>query len=524
MGGIGALNYTNGMIKRYKAYMEGILKYAITEIDGDDLEECVESGEISEKYKKTQDALDRIKENYQIEYIYIVKPLNTDNYDNMMNVMAGATEYEKNYEQDTIVSLGQLTGEAYSSNIAAEFMNKMQEENDSITFFSNRTLFGNDYTGFVPISNSKGEHIAVLAVDISISEIGYVLFRYLIVIFIAMILLSGVFVLGIYRWLRNRVVVPISQIQMSAESFVRSSHGQKNPEEIVFNNPNIQSNDEIQELSEALVTMASDLKTYMKNLLIETSEKERIGAELNLAQSIQADMLPCIFPAFPGRSEFDIYATMNPAKEVGGDFYDFFLVDDNHIAMVMADVSGKGVPAALFMVIAKTLIKNRTLMGGTPSEILEYVNNQLCEGNKAELFVTVWMAILDISTGKGTAANAGHEHPVIKRVTNGDGKYEYVKYRHSPAVATMEGLKFRQHDFELNPGDVLYVYTDGVLEATNADNELYGEERLLKVLNGNSDKNIEEILHEVKADVDKFVGSAPQFDDITMLGFEYYGK
>jgi sigma-B regulation protein RsbU (phosphoserine phosphatase) len=286
----------------------------------------------------------------------------------------------------------------------------------------------------------------------------------------------------------------------------------------------IHTGDEIEDLANAFNKMDKDMREYISKLTNVTAEKERISTELSLAQSIQADMLPCIFPAFPDRREFDIYATMNPAKEVGGDFYDFFLIDDNHIAMVMADVSGKGVPAALFMVIAKTLIKNRTLMGGTPSEILEYVNNQLCEENRAELFVTVWMAIFDISTGKGIAANAGHEHPVMKRVTNGDGKYEYVKYRHSPAIATMEGLKFRQHDFEMNPGDVLYVYTDGVPEATNARNELYGEERLLNVLNSNSDKSIEEILHEVKSDVDKFVGSAPQFDDITMLGFEYYGN
>ncbi len=249
-------------------------------------------------------------------------------------------------------------------------------------------------------------------------------------------------------------------------------------------------------------------------------EKERIGAELNVATQIQADMLPRIFPAFPERSEFDLFASMHPAKEVGGDFYDFFLVDDDHIALVMADVSGKGVPAALFMVIAKTLIKNRAQLGESPAEILQHVNEQLCEGNEAELFVTVWLAVIQISTGKGLAANAGHEHPVIRRA---DGKYELVVYRHSPAVATMEGVRFREHTFELHPGDRLFVYTDGVPEATNAHDELFGCERMLAVLNSDPEPAPEQLLRNVRAEIDAFVGDAPQFDDITMLGFSYFG-
>ena len=251
------------------------------------------------------------------------------------------------------------------------------------------------------------------------------------------------------------------------------------------------------------------------------AEKERIGADLKVATQIQADMLPRIFPPFPERKEFDLYATMDPAKEVGGDFYDFFLVDEDHLGLVMADVSGKGVPAALFMVIAKTLIKNRALMGGSPAEVLAYANNQLCEGNEAELFVTVWMAIIEISTGKGMAANAGHEHPAIRRA---GGEWELVVYRHSPAVATMEGMRFREHEFTLEPGDSLYVYTDGVPEATNADNELYGTDRMLAALNRDPGAEPEKLLGEIKTDVDAFVGEAPQFDDITMLGITWYGR
>lgn len=284
----------------------------------------------------------------------------------------------------------------------------------------------------------------------------------------------------------------------------------------------VRSKDEVGQLARRFNEMQDNLKIYLENLKKVTAEKERISAELNVATQIQADMLPRIFPPFPARKEFDIYATMNPAKEVGGDFYDFFLIDDDHLALVMADVSGKGVPAALFMVISKTLIKNRAQMGGTPSEILADVNTQLCEGNEAELFVTVWLGILEISTGNIVAANAGHEYPAVYRKET--GHYELLKAKHSPAVATMEGMKFKQNEFSLKPGDELYIYTDGVAEATNSNGELYGTDRMIETLDGTVEMPVEEILRTMKKSVDDFTGEAPQFDDITMLSLKFYGK
>ena len=283
----------------------------------------------------------------------------------------------------------------------------------------------------------------------------------------------------------------------------------------------VSTNDEIGSLANSFNYMTDSLQKYIKDLKEATAKEERIAGELNAATTIQASMLPRNFAEISSREEFDLYATMTPAKEVGGDFYDFFPVDDDHIALVMADVSGKGVPAALFMAISRTMIKTRALMGDSPAEILTNVNGQLCEGNEAELFVTVWLAIIDVRTGKGIAANAGHEHPAIRRA---GGKYELVIYRHSPAVATMEGIRFRQHEFELHPGDALFVYTDGVPEATNANNELFGPERTLEALNRNPDAGPEELLQNVRKDIDQFVGDAPQFDDITMLSFQYAGK
>ena len=253
---------------------------------------------------------------------------------------------------------------------------------------------------------------------------------------------------------------------------------------------------------------------------VETEKTERLATELGLASDIQTNVLPNIFPVFPERKEFSLHASMTPAKEVGGDFYDFFFVDDDHIALVMADVSGKGIPAALFMMVARTLIKNRALLGGSPSEILHDVNDQLCEGNVAELFVTVWLCIIEISTGKGVAANAGHEHPVTR--TDND-EYKLVVYKHSPAVAVMEGMQFKQHDFQLRPGDSLFVYTDGVPEATNASKQMFGTDRMLDALNKDPDAMPKQVLENVMEGINEFVQGAEQFDDITMLSLKYFG-
>ena len=266
----------------------------------------------------------------------------------------------------------------------------------------------------------------------------------------------------------------------------------------------------------SMVIMRDQMEKYEQQHEAAT----RMGAELSMATAIQASQLPRLFPAFPNRPEFDIFASMTPAKEVGGDFYDFFLIDSDHIGLVMADVSGKGVPAALFMMVSRVLIKSHLQNGETPGEALSNVNEQLCEGNEAELFVTVWAAVLQISTGKGVAVNAGHEHPALRRA---DGEYELITYRHSPAVATMDGIRFREHEFEMRPGDSLFVYTDGVAEATNAQNELFGPERTLAALNRDPGATPKEILSNVMSGIDAFVAGAEQFDDITMLCFKYIG-
>ena len=278
--------------------------------------------------------------------------------------------------------------------------------------------------------------------------------------------------------------------------------------------------DEIEVLAESFAKQSALNMLYIDQIRHVTAEKERISAELDMASKIQASQLPRLFPAFPNRREFSLFASMTPAKEVGGDFYDFFMVGTDHIALVMADVSGKGVPAALLMMVARVLLKSSLQNGKGPAEALESVNNQLCESNDAGFFVTIWVAVLEISTGKGVASNAGHEHPVLRRA---GGSYELVIYRHSMPVGTMEGIRFEQHEFHLNPGDSIFVYTDGVAEATNGDSELYGTERMLGALNSEPDAQPEQVLTNVMNDITGFVDGAEQFDDITMLCFRYMG-
>ena len=278
------------------------------------------------------------------------------------------------------------------------------------------------------------------------------------------------------------------------------------------------TDDEVELLAESFAMLSGKTLEYIEEVRRVTSEKERIGAELSLATRIQADMLPNIYPAFPDRKEFDIYATMNPAKEVGGDFYNFFLVDDDHLCVFIADVSGKGIPAALFMMASMIILANNAKMGKTPAQILRDTNESICANNRMEMFLTVWVGMIELSTGKLTAANAGHEFPVIKTP---DGVFELFKDKHGLVLGGMSGMNYTEYEIALKPGSKLFLYTDGVPEATNSDEEFFGTSRLLDALNAAPGAVPKEILKNVRAAVDGFVREAEQFDDITMMCVEF---
>ena len=278
--------------------------------------------------------------------------------------------------------------------------------------------------------------------------------------------------------------------------------------------------DEVEELAKSISDLSHKTVEYMETISQVTAEKERIGVEMSLAKNIQESMLPHAFPAFPDRHDFDVYANMDPAKEVGGDFYDFFLIDDDHLCIMIADVSGKGVPAALFMMASKIVLQSVAMLGHSPAQILAKTNEALCSNNTAEMFVTVWLGIVELSTGRLTAANAGHEYPVFKHP---HGAYELYKDKHGFVVGGMEDAQYQEYEVQLEPGSRIFVYTDGLPEATDKKQEMFGTDRILNVLNEVPDAGPNQVLEHMSTAVDFFVQDAEQFDDLTMLCMEYKG-
>ena len=313
------------------------------------------------------------------------------------------------------------------------------------------------------------------------------------------------------------VLLPIKKLQNNIRLYKET----KDSGMVIEGLSEIYSRNEIGRLADDTSDMIREIEAHIEKIGAINAEKERISTELNLASRIQEAMLPNVFPPFPDRTEFDIFACMDPAKEVGGDFYDFFLIDDDHLGLVIADVSGKSVPAALFMMISKILVNNYAVNGFSPAKTLEAVNRQVCANNKAEMFVTVWFGVLEISSGKLTAANAGHEYPVVKRA---DGRFELFKDKHGFVIGGMDGVSYKEYELFLTPGSAVFLYTDGVPEAADADGNMFGTDKMLDALNGCGGEAPDALIKCVREAVDAFVKDAEQFDDLTMLCVEYKGK
>lgn len=382
-------------------------------------------------------------------------------------------------------------------------------------YITNTAEFGWLSSAGAAVLGEDGKAVAHVMVDISMNDVIQDKLAYLLQLCLILLMTTIILIFLFIGAVHHAVVKPINTLALAAGAFVQHKEKMVDKGESVIQQLEIHTGDEVENLFHSIKQMEQDINCYIENLTAVTAEKERIETELSVAAQIQASMLPNRFPAFPQRSEFDIYATMTPAKEVGGDFYDFFLVDDDHLAVVIADVSGKGVPAALFMVIAKTLIKDHTQAGNSPEAVFTAVNRKLCESNERGMFVTAWMGVMQISTGQLRFVNAGHNPPLIRHGTN---RWEYLKIRTGFVLAGIEDLRYQLGEIQLASGDGIYLYTDGVTEATNAADELFGEERLKAVLDRERGDTPESVLKAVEAELHIFVGEAPQFDDITMLG------
>lgn len=388
---------------------------------------------------------------------------------------------------------------------------------DFPAYVTNYSQYGWLCSASAAVRSGDGTVLANVFVDISMEDVMQDRREFLRRLLCALAGMTLILIVIGVHVISKTVVHPINLLAKSTAGFVenRKENGAGTVQDL-----NIRSNDEIGRLAEAVGKMERDINEYIDNIARVTAEKERIGAELNVATQIQASMMPSIFPHFADQPAFEIAAFMQPAKEVGGDFYDFFLVDENHLAIVMADVSGKGVPAALFMVIGKTLIKDHTQPGRDLGEVFSEVNNILCESNSENLFITAFVGVLDLTTGEFPYVNAGHELPFICH----EGSFEAHRIEPGFVLAGLEDMRYQAGCFMLAEGDKLFQYTDGVTEAANAGNHLYGMQRLYDILNRNSDGSPEEILRAVKGDIDEFVGDAPQFDDITMLCLTFKKK
>ena len=522
IGIVGYVEYSRSINEKYRRYAETIVDIADDAFTRYGMVELIEARSMEGEYENVRLVLNSLKQNADVAYIFAVTFNDPTDPDSMCYITNGARYdelAEAEDEREVYSYMGEPCGEGDFDRAMRELYLECYNSTDTgIHFYENVTdEYGHMLTAFKPVIGSNGKTVGLINVDTDISAIQDYMKDYVIKI-LAITLGFALFFGLLSTYVLSRFLVsPVTRIADSTNEFVVLMEKKVQPEELVFNDPKVSKNDELGMLSGDVMHMAQSVKTYMLTLQKEMKEKERIGAELELATRIQANMLPNIFPAFPERKDFDIFASMTPAKEVGGDFYDFMLLDDDHLAVVIADVSGKGVPAALFMMMSMILINNTTRMEGaeaSPAAVLTQVNNTICANNEEEMFVTVWLGIINLKTGIVKAANAGHEYPIIKKA---DGGFELLKDKHGMVVGAMEGIRYREYEFTLEKGGALFLYTDGVAEATNAKDELFGTDRTLASLNEVPDAAPREILAHVKQSIDKFVGDAPQFDDLTMV-------
>ena len=525
IGVIGYKLYHDSVTESYVTYADTVLEYAYRATLKYSFGDMIAGRDMPAGYEELREELNAIKDSSDIEYLYAVY------FDDLEDIHS--LHYAINAKSRAELSAGAPLSEIYS------YMGKPCEEggfeDDTLLILQqavksakrgNGTLegysdaYGHMLNGYRVIYDSADHAVGLICVEIDINRINVGVHRYVRTVIVIGSVFTA-FVLVIYMLNTQQYLIdPIVRIAESSDAFVKKMQRHADPEELVYEDVPILSEGELRLLAGNVKSMADGVASYMTNLKAATSERERIGTELSLAARIQENMLPNVFPAFPERPEFDIYAVMDPAKEVGGDFYDFFLIDESHLALVIADVSGKGVPAALFMMISKILVQNAAMAALSPAEVLRAVNNQICANNREEMFITVWFGILDTATGKITAANAGHEYPAL--MTSG-GAFELLKDRHGFVIGGMEDIRYRDYELSLTPGSKLFLYTDGVPEATNAENELFGTDRMLRALNEQPSAAPEKILKNVRRAVDGFVKDAEQFDDLTMLCVEYKG-
>ena len=465
----------------------------------------------TEEYKNLLRTMEELRQTRRIKYVTIILP---DHLNRRLVYIADA---------DAL-----LAGEGVNYRLPGESRPMNEGE---IEGFADRGIRISAYRYFVrgdrnneiwsagsAVTDDNGDPIAYLFVDITTADAVDMAKRYLRHIlpfmFVLMLLIAMIYV----TFFGSTLVKPVRTISRAADHYIENRTAGNDEQTDFFSRLEISTGgDEIERLADSMTKMENELNSYLDNIKVISAESARIRTELGLAKQIQEDTLPSTFPPFPKRGDIDLFALMNPAKEVGGDFYDFFLVDEDHLALVVADVSGKGVPAALFMMTSKTLINTNARGSISPARTLEKVNSILCENNKLDYFVTCWLGIVELSTGKTVYANAGHENPLLFH----DGKWSYITTKHGFVLGGLEDMEYKDYTITLDKDDILFQYTDGVTEACNDVKEQYGPIRLLGACKKACRDSAQTFLTDVRADISAFTGDADQFDDITMLCFTY---
>ena len=487
------------IMERYEYVGFSVSDYVASNISGDTVLRFLETNEADNDYDRIRRDLLNAKNKFDLIYLYIAVP-----EDGHMTYLWEATSGPEVLNYEGSYSPG---GEEWSKKM-------LNNEGERTLRTFNDPDYGRVATAASPIYDSYGNAVALAYTDFSIEAMVKGIRSMIAGTIAFVVVLMAIYAVFFYLNVKKSIVDPINQLTVAVDELIQNVDDDSETYTSI-----IHTGDEIEALSRAFEDMDEELRKYITENTKIVAEKERIGTELELATDIQAQALPSVFPPFPDRKEFDIYALMDPAKEVGGDFYDFFFIDDDHLGLVIADVSSKGIPAALFMMVSMVVLNSNAMMGDATNAVMERVNNRICKNNANNMFVTIWLGVLEISTGKLKATNAGHEYPCIRRA-NGD--YEVIRDQHGLVVGAMEGIPYTEYELQLEHGDSIFVYTDGVPEAMNEAEELFGEERLLEALNKDPGADVKTIIKNVKDGIDAFVGEAPQFDDITMLALKFH--
>ncbi len=511
VGYVGYHGFTEALLEQHADGAFLTARTAAHIVDANRIDEYLQSGGESEEYLSALDTMQRLCNTSGSTFIYVIIPDRTDY--RHITFLFSTKNQDRDYELYDFGYVRETTNDDYRE----KYRLICEENAPRQLVIRDKGYIETDphITMMIPLKTDTGYVSAILCVQRQMDSMTSARNNFLHTVLITLAVLVVLVIIFETVYLNRALLQPIRTIVSETSRFA----GENVPADPKLGDL-IRNEDEIGRLADSIDDMEAQIQRYLQDMTRITAERERIGTELKLAEQIQASMLPGDFPPFPDRTEFDIYAVMDPAREVGGDFYDFFFIDDDHLCLVMADVSGKGIPGALFMMISKVILQSCAMLGKSAAEILTRTNDALSSGNKVEMFVTVWLGILEVSTGKLIASNAGHEYPVLKRAGE---RYELLKDKHGFVIGGMEGLTYREYELQLQPGDKLFLYTDGVPEATDSSEQLFGTGRMLDALNRDPDAGPEETLQNVRDAVEAFVKDAEQFDDLTMLCMEYKG-